>query len=75
MGVPRRIDFVRCNRSFHLRYADANSFLDLGSYHQTVTGVCGVAKGNAVSVEHIFIQKGGNHSLMKMVILPYITCS
>ena len=32
-------------------------------------------KWNAVSVEHILKQKGGNHSLMKMVILPYITCS
>ena len=32
------------SRSLHLRYADASSFLDLGSDHRTVTAVFGVAK-------------------------------
>ena len=44
IGVRRRIDFVLCSRSLHLRFADANSFLDLGSGHRTVTAVFGVAK-------------------------------
>ena len=76
MGVRRRIDFVLCNRSLHLRYAVASFFLGIWGQIIELLQLFSVwPKWDAVCVEHILKQKGGNHSLMKMVILPYITCS